>query len=261
MARKKIALIGAGMIGGTLAHLAAKRELGDIVLFDIAEGIPQGKALDLSQCGPIDGFDATITGTNDYADIAGADVVHRHRRRAAQAWHEPRRPSGHQSQGHEGRRRGHQEALRRTLSSSASPTRSTRWSGRFANSPAFRTTWWSAWPASSTARASRRSWPRSSTSASRTSPRSFWAVTATRWSRSSNIRPSRAFLSTIWSRWAGRRRRGSTRSSKRTRGGGGEIVALLKTGSAYLCTGHERDGDGRSLSSRQEAHPSLRRSS
>jgi len=75
MARKKIALIGAGMIGGTLAHLAAMRELGDIVLFDIAEGIPQGKALDLSQCGPIDGFDAKITGTNDYADIAGADVV------------------------------------------------------------------------------------------------------------------------------------------------------------------------------------------
>src|SRR5512132_468572 len=75
MARKKIALIGAGMIGGTLAHLAAMRELGDIILFDIAEGIPQGKALDLSQCGPIDGFDAKLTGTNDYADIAGADVV------------------------------------------------------------------------------------------------------------------------------------------------------------------------------------------
>ncbi|MEZ5708048.1 MAG: malate dehydrogenase [Blastomonas sp.] len=75
MARKKIALIGAGMIGGTLAHLAAKKELGDIVLFDIAEGMPQGKALDLSQCGPVEGFDAAISGTNDYADIAGADVV------------------------------------------------------------------------------------------------------------------------------------------------------------------------------------------
>ena len=75
MARKKIALIGAGNIGGTLAHLAAMKELGDIVLFDIAEGIPQGKALDLAQCGPVEGFDAKITGTNDYADIAGADVV------------------------------------------------------------------------------------------------------------------------------------------------------------------------------------------
>ena len=75
MARKKIALIGAGMIGGTLAHLAAKKELGDIVLFDIAEGIPQGKALDLAQCGPVEGFDCNIKGTNDYADIAGADVI------------------------------------------------------------------------------------------------------------------------------------------------------------------------------------------
>jgi malate dehydrogenase len=75
MARKKIALIGAGNIGGTLAHLAALKELGDIVLFDVVEGVPQGKALDLSQCGPIEGFDAKITGTNDYADIAGADVI------------------------------------------------------------------------------------------------------------------------------------------------------------------------------------------
>jgi malate dehydrogenase len=75
MARKKIALIGAGNIGGTLAHLAAIKELGDIVLFDVVEGIPQGKALDLSQCGPVEGFDARITGTNDYADIAGADVI------------------------------------------------------------------------------------------------------------------------------------------------------------------------------------------
>jgi malate dehydrogenase len=74
MARKKIALIGAGMIGGTLAHLAAMRELGDIVLFDIAEGIPEGKALDIAQAGPVDDFDAQLKGTSDYADIAGADV-------------------------------------------------------------------------------------------------------------------------------------------------------------------------------------------
>ena len=74
MARKKIALIGAGMIGGTLAHLAAMRELGDIVLFDIAEGIPEGKALDIAQAGPVDDFDATLRGSSDYADIAGADV-------------------------------------------------------------------------------------------------------------------------------------------------------------------------------------------
>jgi malate dehydrogenase len=74
MARKKIALIGAGMIGGTLANYAAMRELGDIVLFDIAEGIPEGKALDLAQAGPVDGYDAKLKGTSDYADIAGADV-------------------------------------------------------------------------------------------------------------------------------------------------------------------------------------------
>jgi malate dehydrogenase len=75
MARKKIALIGGGQIGGTLAHLVALKELGDVVMFDIAEGLPQGKSLDLSQAGPIEGFNAKLKGTNDYADIAGADVV------------------------------------------------------------------------------------------------------------------------------------------------------------------------------------------
>ena len=75
MARKKIALIGGGQIGGTLAHLVALKELGDVVIFDIAEGLPQGKALDLSQSGPVDGFNASLKGTNNYADIKGADVV------------------------------------------------------------------------------------------------------------------------------------------------------------------------------------------
>lgn len=75
MGRRKIALIGAGNIGGTLAHLILTKALGDVVLYDIAEGIPQGKALDLSQCGPIEGFHATILGTNDYKDIEGADVA------------------------------------------------------------------------------------------------------------------------------------------------------------------------------------------
>ena len=74
MARPKIALIGAGQIGGTLAHLIALKELGDVVLFDIAEGTPQGKSLDIAQSGPVEGFDAALTGTNSYADIAGADV-------------------------------------------------------------------------------------------------------------------------------------------------------------------------------------------
>ena len=74
MARPKIALIGAGQIGGTLAHLAAIKELGDIILFDIAEGTPQGKALDIAQSGPSAGFDDVMKGANSYADIAGADV-------------------------------------------------------------------------------------------------------------------------------------------------------------------------------------------
>ena len=75
MGRKKIALIGAGMIGGTLAHLAACKELGDIILFDIAQGMPKGKALDLSQAAPVEGYDALLEGSDDYGDIAGADVV------------------------------------------------------------------------------------------------------------------------------------------------------------------------------------------
>lgn len=75
MARKKIVLIGAGNIGGTLAHLALLKNLGDVVLYDIADGLPQGKALDLAQCAPVEGFDANVIGTNDYNDIKGADVV------------------------------------------------------------------------------------------------------------------------------------------------------------------------------------------
>ena len=75
MARHKISLIGAGNIGGTLAVLAGLKELGDITLFDIAEGIPQGKALDIAQSSPIERFNATVTGANDYAALADSDVV------------------------------------------------------------------------------------------------------------------------------------------------------------------------------------------
>ena len=74
MARKKIALIGAGQIGGTLAHLIGLKQLGDVVMFDVAEGIPQGKSLDLAESSPVNGFDAAFTGTNSYEAIAGADV-------------------------------------------------------------------------------------------------------------------------------------------------------------------------------------------
>ncbi|MEX0343388.1 MAG: malate dehydrogenase [Rhizobiaceae bacterium] len=74
MARNKIALIGSGMIGGTLAHMIGLKELGDVVLFDIAEGIPQGKGLDIAESSPVDGFDASVTGANSYEAIEGADV-------------------------------------------------------------------------------------------------------------------------------------------------------------------------------------------
>jgi malate dehydrogenase len=74
MARKKIALIGSGMIGGTLAHIAARAELGDIILFDIAEGLPQGKGLDIAESTPVYGASVSLKGVNDYAGIAGADV-------------------------------------------------------------------------------------------------------------------------------------------------------------------------------------------
>ncbi|MBT4587686.1 MAG: malate dehydrogenase [Rhodospirillaceae bacterium] len=75
MARNKIALVGAGNIGGTLAHLAGLKELGDVVMFDIVNGIPQGKSLDLAQSSPVEGFDAKMVGANRYSAIKGADVV------------------------------------------------------------------------------------------------------------------------------------------------------------------------------------------
>src|SRR4026209_2404765 len=74
MARDKIALIGSGQIGGTLAHLIGLKELGDVVMFDIAEGIPQGKSLDIAQSSPVDGFDSSMSGANSYDAIEGASV-------------------------------------------------------------------------------------------------------------------------------------------------------------------------------------------
>ena len=75
MARGRIALVGAGQIGGTLAHLAGIRELGEVVLFDVVDGVPQGKALDLSQSAPVEGYVPKFKGTNEYAELKDADVV------------------------------------------------------------------------------------------------------------------------------------------------------------------------------------------
>src|SRR6201986_2079068 len=74
MARNKIALIGAGQIGGTLAHLIGLKQLGDVVMFDVMEGIPQGKALDIAQSSPVEGFDAHFSGTNSYEALEGANI-------------------------------------------------------------------------------------------------------------------------------------------------------------------------------------------
>lgn len=89
MARNKIALVGAGNIGGTLAHLVGLKELGDVVLFDIVDGMPQGKSLDIAESSPVDMFDADLKGTSDYKDIAGADVVIVTAGVGSQTGHEP----------------------------------------------------------------------------------------------------------------------------------------------------------------------------
>src|SRR2546423_12338661 len=99
MARNKIALVGAGQIGGTLALLAGLKELGDVVLFDIVEGVPQGKALDIVQGSPIEGYDAAITGANDYSGIKGADVVIVTAGGARQGGRGSDGPVGHQTKG------------------------------------------------------------------------------------------------------------------------------------------------------------------
>ena len=116
MARTKIALIGAGNIGGTLAHLAALKDLGDIVLFDIVEGVPQGKALDLAQSGAVEGFDCGADRRPGLRADRERGRGDRHRRRAAQARHEPRRPALDQHQGDEPGRRRHSHSRRRAPS-------------------------------------------------------------------------------------------------------------------------------------------------
>ena len=192
MARKKIALIGAGNIGGTLAHLAAIKELGDIVLFDVVEGMPQGKALDLAQCGPVEGFDATLKGTNDYADIAGADVI-------IVTAGVARKP-GMSRDDLLGINLKVMKAVGEGIKTHApdafvicitNPLDAMVWALReFSGLPHHMVVGMAG--VLDSARASATSSPRSSRSRSRTSPPSCSAAMATRWCRSSNIRPSPA---------------------------------------------------------------------
>jgi malate dehydrogenase len=167
MARPKIALIGAGQIGGTLAHLVGLKELGDVVLFDVVDGVPQGKGLDIAQMSTVEGFDSNYLGTNDYSGLKGADVV-------IVTAGVPRKPGMSRDDllginikvmaaVGDGVKRFAPNAFVICIT-----TRSTRWSGRCRSSPGSRRTRSSAWRACSTPPASAISWPRSSASRSRT---------------------------------------------------------------------------------------------
>ena len=160
MARAKIALIGSGMIGGTLAHLIGLKELGDVVLFDIMEGLPQGKSLDIAESSPVDGFDAGYQGVNDYADIKGADVV-------IVTAGVPRKPGMSRDdlleinlKVMEAGGRGHQEICARRLRDLHHQSARRHGLGASAQCPAFPHEKLWAWPAFWTAPASATSWPR-----------------------------------------------------------------------------------------------------
>ena len=116
MARNKVTVIGAGNVGATTAQRIAEAGLADVVLVDIVEGLPQGKGLDLAEAAPVVGHDARITGTNDYADTAGSDIVVVTSGLARQPGHEPRRPAGQERRDRPGGRRAGREALARTRS-------------------------------------------------------------------------------------------------------------------------------------------------
>ena len=213
MARDKIALIGSGQIGGTLAHLIGLKELGDVVMFDIAEGVPQGKSLDIAQSSPVDGFDAHFTGANSYEALDGAKVC-------IVTAGVPRKPGmsrddllEHQSQGDGAGRRRHQEIRPQRLRHLHHQSARRDGVGAAEGLAACRTRRWSAWRACWIPRASAISSPTSSTSRSKTSPPSCSAAMATPWCRWCAIPRWPAFRCPIWSRWAGPRRRGSTRSS------------------------------------------------
>ena len=98
MGRRKVTVVGAGNVGATTAQLVAEKQLGDVVLVDIVEGVPQGKSLDLMEAGPVEGYDCRITGTNGYDETTGSDVDRDYRRNPSKARNEPRRPPQNQLQ-------------------------------------------------------------------------------------------------------------------------------------------------------------------
>ena len=108
---RKVTVVGAGNVGATLAQRIADRELADVVLIDIIEGMPQGKGLDIMEATPVEGSDARVVGTNDYKDTAGLGHRGHHRRHRPQARDEPRRPAQHQLQDRQGVHRERGQAL------------------------------------------------------------------------------------------------------------------------------------------------------
>ena len=232
MARTKIALIGGGMIGGTLAHLIGLKELGDVVLFDIVEGLPAGQGArhrrsrlrSMASTSASPAPTPTPTSRAPTSCIVTAGV--------------PRKP-GMSRDDLLGINLKVMEQVGAGIKKYApnafvicitNPLDAMVWA--LQKAPACRETWSSAWPACSTRPASATSSPGVRVSPSRTSRRSCSAATATTWCRCPATRPLPAFRSRTSSRWAGSPER-LDEIVERTRNGGGEIVGLLKTGSAY----------------------------
>ena len=236
MARNKIALIGAGKIGGTLAHLAGLKELGDVVLFDIAEGVPQGKALDIAA--------VRARSTASTRSIDGRQRLRRRSRAPTSCIVTagvPRKPGmsrddllGINLKVMEQVGAGIKQACARTPSSSASPTRSTRWSGRCRSSPACRSNKVVGMAGVLDSRPlpllPRRRVQRLGRGRDRLRARRPWRHHG---AADRATRPSPAFRCPTSSRWAGPRKEKLDAIVQRTRDGGGEIVGLLKTGSAF----------------------------
>ena len=259
MARTKIALIGAGMIGGTLAHLIGLKELGDVVLFDIVEGVPAARRSTSASPARSRASTAKLTPHQCLCRHRGRRRRHRHRRRAAQARHEPRRPDRHQHQGDGAGRRRHQEVRAQRLRHRHHQSARRHGLGAAEGLRPADATRWSAWPACSTPAASATSSPTSSRSRSRTSRRSCSAATATTWCRWCATRRSAAFRCPTSCAWAGHARQQLDAIVERTRKGGGEIVALLEDRLGLLCAGLFGHRDGRELSQGQAAHAAVRR--
>ncbi len=254
MSRNKVTVIGAGNVGATTAQRIAEAGLADVVLVDIVEGLPQGKGLDLAEAAPVVGHDARITGTNDYADTAGSDIVVVTSRPRPPAGDEPRRPAGEERRDRPGGRRAGGEALAgRDPDHRHEPARRDV-PRRDAGVRASRASASSAWPASSTRPASGRSSPRSSacrvedTHAFVLGGHGDTMVPLPRYSTVAGV-PITELLSPERVKAL----------EERTANGGAEVVALLKTGSAFYAPAASHVRDGRGDPARPEARPAVRR--